>query len=93
MIGTVKHKALARYIATGETKGLAPELIPRLRRMLTALQAADDLSSLETVPGWRLHPLKGNMKEFWSMSVSGNWRIVFKWNDGLASELDLIDYH
>lgn len=93
MIGTVRHKALRKFFEEGNTKGLPPDLVPRLRRMLSALHAADDLKPLETIPGWRLHALKGDMLGTWSMSVSGNWRLIFKWQDGVADDLDLVDYH
>ncbi len=93
MIGSVRHKALRGLFETGSPKGLPPDFVPRLRRMLTALHAAEDLKQLETIPGWRLHALKGDMLGYWSMSVSGNWRLFFKWQDGVAEELDLVDYH
>lgn len=93
MIGGIKHKALRRFFEDGTTTGLSTELVPRLRRMLTTLHATDDLKQLENFPGWRLHALKGDMIGFWSMSVNGNWRLVFKWQDGVAEDLDLIDYH
>jgi toxin HigB-1 len=93
MIGTVRHKALRGLVEAGTTRGLSADLVPRLRRMLTTLQAADDLQQLETISGWRLHALKGDMSGYWSLSVSGNWRLVFKWHDGIADELDLVDYH
>ena len=44
-------------------------------------------------PGWRLHPLKGELKGFWSVSVSGNWRVIFRFEDGDAFDLDFVDYH
>ena len=93
MIGTVRHKALRRLIDEGNAKGLPPDLVPRLRRLLSALHAADDLVLLESVPGWRLHALKGDLLGHWSLSVSGNWRLVFTWQDGTANDLDLVDYH
>ena len=96
MIGFVRDKALQRLVEQGDGKGLPPEMLNRLNRlnrMLTTLHAADDLKLLETVPGWRLHALKGELSGYWSLSVSGNWRLIFKWQDGSASELDLVDYH
>jgi toxin HigB-1 len=93
MIGSVRHKALRSFFETGATKGIASDLVPRLRRMMTTLHAADDLRQLETFPGWRLHALKGDMQGYWSLSVSGNWRLIFKWQDGIAEDLDLVDYH
>ena len=93
MIGSVRHKALRRLVEEGDGKGLPPEMLNRLKRLLSALHAADELASLETVPGWRLHPLKGDLIGYWSLSVSGNWRLVFKWQNGTANDLDLVDYH
>jgi proteic killer suppression protein len=93
MIGGVRHKALRRFFDTGDARGLPADMVPRLRRMLSALNAADDLEKLRTVPGWRLHALKGGLQDYWSLSVSGNWRLTFKWEDGTANDLDLVDYH
>jgi toxin HigB-1 len=93
MIGSVRHKALRNFFEDGTSKGLSADHVPRLRRMLTVLHATDTLKELESFPGWRLHALKGDMQGYWSMSVSGNWRLIFKWQDGVAEELDLVDYH
>lgn len=93
MIGSVRHKALRKFFEEGNPRGLSSEMVPRLRRILSALDAADDLAQLETVPGWRLHALKGDLVGYWSLSVSGNWRLVFRWQDGTAHDLDLVDYH
>ena len=93
MIGSMRHKALRRLVESGDGKGLPPEMLSRLKRLLSALHAADDLKPLETISGWRLHPLKGELVGYWSLSVSGNWRLIFKWQNGTANELDLVDYH
>ena len=93
MIGSVRYKALRGLFEAGTVKGLPSDMVPRLRRMLTALHAAADLKQLETFAGWRLHGLKGDMLGYWSMSVTGNWRLIFKWQDGVADDLDLVDYH
>ena len=93
MIASVRHKALRSLFETGASRGLSADLVPHLRRMMTALNATDDLKQLEGISGWRLHALKGDMLGYWSMSVSGNWRLTFKWQDGVADELDLVDYH
>jgi toxin HigB-1 len=61
--------------------------------MLHALDSAAAIEKLETVPGWRLHPLRGDLKGLWSMSVSRNWRLVFRFESGDAFDLDLMDYH
>jgi proteic killer suppression protein len=93
VIGSVKHKALRRYIEMGDRQGLPPDCVARLKRLVSALGAAESLDELETVPGWRLHPLKGELKGFWSLSVTGNWRLIFSWSNGRAEDLDLVDYH
>lgn len=64
----------------------------KVRRILSALDAAE--SPLEmNLPGFRLHRLKGDRKGYWSVTVSGNWRIVFRFEDGNAVDIDLLDYH
>ena len=67
-------------------------LIRRIRRILTELAAAQSARDME-LPGYRLHPLKGNRRGQWSVHVSGNWRMVFRFVDGEAVDVDLIDYH
>ena len=57
--------------------------------MLNRTHVASDLD----LPGYRLHPLKGALKGFWSMTISGNWRILFRFEKGEALEVDLVDYH
>lgn len=93
MIRTIRHKALKRYFLEGESRGLAPELTVRLRLMLSALHAADTLQEIGSVPGWRLHKLKGDLRDYWSLSVGGNWRLIFRFSKGVADDVDLIDYH
>ena len=71
---------------------LPTDLVPRLRRILFRLQEATHPGSAEA-PGFRLHPLKGNRKGEWSIRVSGNWRVVFRFEQGEVVDVDLIDYH
>lgn len=66
--------------------------VPRLRRILFRLQEADHPRSADA-PGFRLHVLKGKRSGQWSVRVSGNWRLVFRFKDGEAVDVDLIDYH
>ena len=67
-------------------------LVPRLKRILFRLQEAAHPRSADA-PGFRLHPLKGDRAGQWSVQVSGNWRVVFRFEDGEAVDVDLIDYH
>ncbi len=71
---------------------IAPALRGKVRRVLSALDAAESPQALD-LPGYRLHPLKGNLAGLWSVTVSGNWRIVFRFEDGDAYDVDLLDYH
>lgn len=71
---------------------LPANLVPRLRRILFRLQEATHPSGAEA-PGFRLHPLRGDRRGEWSVRVSGNWRVVFRFEQGEAVDVDLIDYH
>ena len=68
-------------------------LANRLKRILSALDEAQRPGDLATRPGYRLHPLKGDFAGLWSISVSGNWRVVFRFEDSEAVDVDLVDYH
>lgn len=65
----------------------------KLANILTLLDSAERPEDMAVYPGWRLHPLKGDMKGYWSLTVTGNWRLVFRMAGGDAYDLDLIDYH
>ncbi len=89
----IRHKGLRAPAEDGRETGVPRELVPRLRRVLTTLAEAHRPADLATRPGYRLHPLKGNMAGRWSIRVSGNWRVVFRFKDMEAVEVDLLDYH
>lgn len=63
----------------------------KLRKLLFAIETAE----LGRFPGWKLHPLKGDRKGSWSLTVTGNWRLIFRYDErtNTASDIDLIDYH
>jgi proteic killer suppression protein len=67
----------------------------KLRKLLLALETAASLEQLGRFPGWKLHPLKGDLKGFWSLTVTGNWRLIFEYEEttNTASDIDLLDYH
>ena len=71
---------------------LPASLVPRLRRILFQLQEASHPRSADA-PGFRLHPLKGDRTGEWSVRVSGNWRVVFRFENDEVVDVDLIDYH
>lgn len=92
MIKTFRHKGLKLYYETGNTRGIQANHANRLRMQLTALATAVEVSDLD-LPGYKLHPLKGNRKGVWAISVSGNWRLTFEFADGNVHLLDYEDYH
>jgi toxin HigB-1 len=92
MIKSFKHKGLQRFFVAGDTRGLTAAHIPRLTRLLDALDQAERVSDLD-VPGWFLHRLKGQLKDLHSLRVSGNWRVTFEFIDGDAHIVNLEDYH
>ena len=92
MIQTFKHKGLKALCEKGRTRGLNPGWLKRLRVILARLDASAGPWDMD-LPGLRLHSLKGEYKGFWSVAVSGNWRIIFRFEEDHACDVDLIDYH
>lgn len=93
MIRSFRHKGLRRLFEEADARGVPADLAKRLRNILTFLNVATEPLQAAPFPGWRLHPLRGDLAGFWSISVSGNWRVVFRFVDGEAHDVDLIDYH
>jgi proteic killer suppression protein len=92
-LASFRHKDLERFWRGSQTRGVARQHESKLRAMLTAIEEAENLVELETIPGWRLHPLKGNRKGVWSMTVTRNHRLTFRVEGSLVSEIDFEDYH
>lgn len=88
----IKHKALRLCYSTGSTQGLPTNMVARIQSALTILDNAKGPQDIDPRP-WRLHPLKGDLAGQWSMRITGNWRLVFRFEDGQAVDVDLIDYH
>ena len=90
-----RHKGLRQLHADDNAKGVPPAMADKLRKLLFALETADDLDQVSRFPGWKLHPLKGELKGFWSLTVTGNWRVIFRYDEqaNTASDINLIDYH
>ena len=74
-------------------KGLSTELQETSRRKLRMLNNSQDLNDLMIPPSNRLEKLKGNLKDFYSIRINNQWRIIFKWNNGNASKVEIVDYH
>nr|WP_314581542.1 type II toxin-antitoxin system RelE/ParE family toxin [uncultured Pseudomonas sp.] len=92
MIRTFRHKGLKAFFQTGTTKGIRADHAKRLVQILGLLDLAMNANDMN-LPGFDLHPLKGNLVEYWSVSVNGNWRIIFRFIDGHAELVDYLDYH
>ncbi|MCA4900751.1 MAG: type II toxin-antitoxin system RelE/ParE family toxin [Bacteroidota bacterium] len=92
MIESFQNKELRKFYEKGVRSGLNQSHIARIRRILTQLEAAHELKDLEE-PAFGLHPLHGNLKGFWAKEVSGNWRIIFRFENGKAYDIDYLDYH
>jgi proteic killer suppression protein len=92
MIKTLRHKGLERFFREGTKAGIQAAHVNRQRMQLFALDQAvrpKDLSA----PAWKLHPLKGDMKDHWAVTVNGNWRMVFAFDGTDAVLVDYLDYH
>ncbi len=92
MIKTFRHKGLKRLFEQESTRGVQADLAPRITRRLDAIDAATAVTDLN-LPGFDLHQLKGDRAGTWSIKVSGNWRITFRFEGGDAHDIDLEDYH
>jgi proteic killer suppression protein len=91
--GSFRHKGVRDFFETDSIKGISADQEKRLRKILTALAATPSLDDLVSPPGWRLHQLKGDREGVWSISVTGNWRLTFKVENGELTNVDLEDYH
>ncbi len=92
MIRTVRHKGLKSLYERGRSSGLNPNWIRRIRAILARLDAGAEPGDLDQ-PGLRLHPLKGKYRGDWAVDVSGDWRVIFRFEKGDVYDVDLIDYH
>ena len=92
MIRSFKHRGLKRLYERDDRSGIRPIWWKRLRKFLTVLERAATPQALN-LPGYRLHPLKGDLKGFWSVTVRANWRIIFRFEETDAFDVELIDYH
>ncbi|MFN0040689.1 MAG: type II toxin-antitoxin system RelE/ParE family toxin [Burkholderiales bacterium] len=92
MIQSFRHKGLKRLYESGSAAGIQPHHAKRLRMLLTALDTAQLVEDMD-IPGFRLHALKGDGQNRWSVWVNGNWRMTFEFRDGHAYVLDYEDYH
>lgn len=92
MIKGFRHKGLEAFYYSGTTKGIQASHASKLRRILGVLEVAERPEDL-FIPSFRLHPLRGELKSFWSITVNGNWRIIFRFTGTDVELVDYLDYH
>jgi proteic killer suppression protein len=92
MVRSFKHRGLKRLYERGDRSGIRPDLLETVEDILARLDEADTPQALN-LPGYRLHPLKGELQGFWSVTVRANRRIVFRFQGADAFDVELIDYH
>jgi proteic killer suppression protein len=92
VIKSFAHKGLEAFYSSGAKAGIQPAHAARLRRQLAQLDQASTPQDMN-LPGWKLHPLKGELAGLWAAWVSGNWRMTFRFDGADASVVDYQDYH
>ena len=92
MIESFKHKGLRSLFEQDDGRRVRADQVERLRLILSALDQAGEVQDLNQ-PAFRLHPLKGNRKGVWAVTVRANWRLTFRFEGGDAYDVDLEDYH
>lgn len=92
MIRSFKHRGLKRLYEDDDRRGIRPDLVETVERILTVLDSATTPQALD-IPRYHFHPLKGDLSGFWSVTVRANWRIIFRFAGADAFDVELIDYH
>jgi proteic killer suppression protein len=92
VIKNFRHKGLGRFFSTGSKAGIQTKHAARLRLQLGRLDAATSSEDMN-LPGWKLHPLKGDLRGYWAVWVDENWRLVFTFEGTDAALVDYTDYH
>jgi proteic killer suppression protein len=92
MVRSFRHKGLQRLVQHDDGSKLPPDMVARIKLILSTLHAAQEIEAMN-IPTFRLHPLKGELKGFFSVTVRANWRIIFRFEGGEAFDIDFVDYH
>lgn len=92
MIQSIRHKGLKRLYDADDPRGVPAEHVVKLRNILARLDSARTVADMD-LPGFRLHALKGGLRGFWAVTVSANWRVIFRIVDNRAFDVDYVDYH
>ena len=94
-IRNVIHRGLRRFIERDDASVFSPQVVEKVRNIVTFLQEMEDAKELQDVPSWKVHRLSGDRKGTWSLTVTRNWRITFRIDrtEGEILDLDYEDYH
>ena len=92
MIETIKHKGLRKLCEKNDRSGIRPDLVEKVRKILSALEAANGPEDM-ALPTFRLHPLTGARHGIYSVTVKANWRVTFRFHEGAVYDVNLEDYH
>jgi proteic killer suppression protein len=92
VIRSIRHKGLKRLYEDDDPRGVFAEHAEKLRDILARLDAASSVTDMD-LPGFRLHSLKGELKGHWAVTVRANWRVIFRFAEGDALDVDYCDYH
>ena len=92
MIVSYRHKGLELYATRGDRSKLQQSHIARIRLILTRQDAAQSPEEMNQ-PGYGFHPLKGTLKGYFAVKISGNWRLIFRFEGENAADVDYLDYH
>ncbi len=92
MIRSFRHKGLKRLFEKGEARGVRPDHVEKVENILAVLNRARVPEDMN-LPGFRLHALRGDLRGYWAVTVRANWRVIFRFRDGDAHDVELTDYH
>jgi proteic killer suppression protein len=92
MIRSMRHKGLKRLYDDDDPRGVKAEHVEKACDILARLDAAVVITDMD-MPGFKLHPLTGDRKDFWAVTVRANWRVIFRFEDGDVHDVDYVDYH
>jgi toxin HigB-1 len=92
MIKSFRHRGLQRLYERGDRSRINATLVDKVETALGLLDVAETPEAVN-LPGYRLHPLRGDLRGFWSIRVSGNWRLIFRFDDRDVCDVDLVDFH
>jgi proteic killer suppression protein len=92
MIRSFRHRGLKRLFERNDRSKLSPARVEKIENILALMNQASEPDDMD-LPGLRLHPLKGDRKGFWAVTVRANWRVIFRFEGGNVCDVDLMDYH